>query len=81
MSDAVETLKPQLAALSPDERETLIEYLIALNDGPVSGSETSDDFDPEYRAELDRRLEDMRTGKDPGVPAEEVFRRLREKYG
>ena len=36
------------------------------------------DDDPAFLAELDRRLENYRTGQSPGVPADEVFRRLRE---
>jgi putative addiction module component (TIGR02574 family) len=41
-----------------------------------------EDADPEaeWDAELARRVEEIRTGKAVGEPAEEVFAKLREKY-
>ena len=38
------------------------------------------EYDPAFVAELNRRIEDIQSGKVKGVPADEVFRRLREKY-
>jgi putative addiction module component (TIGR02574 family) len=77
VSDAVEKLKPLVASLAVEELYELLEYIEERLPPP----NPDDDFDPEYRAELDRRLEDMRSGKDPGMPAEEFMRQMREKYG
>lgn len=72
MSEAAEKLKPVLAALSPEDRAELGRFLADLPD--------ADGWDEEFIAEMDRRLDDMRSGKDPGVPVEELFTR-REKAG
>lgn len=79
MTEAAEKLKPVLAALSPEDRAELGRFLAELPD--ADAGELADEWDEEYVAELNRRLADLDSGKDPGVPAEEVFRRLREKYG
>ena len=34
-----------------------------------------------WKAEIHRRIEEIKSGKVEGIPAEEVFRRMREKYG
>jgi putative addiction module component (TIGR02574 family) len=35
----------------------------------------------DWKAELRRRIEEIRSGKVAGIPAEEVDRLMREKYG
>ena len=72
----VEQLKPYLAALSIDDREEIIEFLMPLN-----GYEWGPLPDPELEAELDRRMAEIESGEDPGVPAEQVFAELDAKYG
>ena len=37
--------------------------------------------DPEFIAELNRRIADMDSGKTVGIPHEEVMRRMKDKYG
>jgi putative addiction module component (TIGR02574 family) len=37
--------------------------------------------DPEFIAELDRRMADMESGKSKSIPNEEVMRQMKEKYG
>ncbi len=39
------------------------------------------EWDREYIAEIERRIADMDSGKDPGIPHEDSIQRLREKYG
>ena len=34
--------------------------------------------DPEFVKEMDRRMEEMDSGKVPGIPAEEVHKEIRE---
>jgi putative addiction module component (TIGR02574 family) len=59
-------------------REKLaIEHRFQRRSEEVAEPDESD----EWLAELDRRAEEMRSGRDPGVPAEEVFAEMRRKYG
>jgi putative addiction module component (TIGR02574 family) len=71
-SESAAKLLPELLALPREDQEFLIQQLSGALD-----VETEED--KELLAELDRRLDNYRTGKSPGVPAEEVFRKLREK--
>lgn len=46
------------------------------------GDELSEDeWEAAWLAECERRLEDLRSGNDPGVPGDEFMQRMREKYG
>lgn len=42
---------------------------------------TQEEWESAWLEECNRRLEDMRSGKSVSVPAEDVMRRLKEKYG
>ena len=53
-------------SLSPTERVELAKLLIQS----VEGDSRTDE---EIRAELNRRLEDLLSGKDPGLSFEQVF--------
>jgi len=53
-------------SLSPGERIELAKLLIQS----LEGDGRTDD---EIRADLDRRLEDLISGKDPGLTFEQVF--------
>jgi hypothetical protein len=60
--------------------------IVAEGAARFGGAGTDDDLtDEEYEAELiaecDRRLADMRSGRTVGVPAEQVMREMKEKYG
>ena len=77
MTDAAEKLKPLLAALPAEDRAALIDYLIALDD---SGQEvTEEQAEAAWAAVINRRVEEMVSGKVQGIPAEEVLRRRRRK--
>lgn len=52
--------------------------LVAAVEG-VFGPQVEDE--ESLLAELDRRLQEHLSGKDPGVPAEEFFRQLRAERG
>jgi putative addiction module component (TIGR02574 family) len=71
VSEATTRLLPELLALPRADQEFLFQQLSAALDAEP-------DEDPEFVAELDRRLDNYRTGRSPGVPADEVFRKLRE---
>ena len=75
MTEAAEKLKTELAALPVEDRAELARFLMESLD------ETDPGWDAAWTAELDRRWQEIESGKAVGVPGEEVFRRLREKYG
>jgi putative addiction module component (TIGR02574 family) len=68
-------LKSDLRELDSQDRVELIRYLIDSlhDDGELR-------VDPVWEAELDRRVEEMGSGKVPGIPAHEVIAEIREKY-
>ena len=66
-------LKRSADGLSETDRAELADYLLETLDSEA-------DVAAAWREELGRRLADIRSGKERGVPAEDVLRRLREKY-
>jgi len=48
--------------------------IVSIDAGPDKN------VDAAWDAEIDRRVREIRTGKVKGVPAEEVFAKLRAKY-
>ena len=81
MTDAAEKLLPMIADLSVGDRVELMEYLDSISESGTDSAFDPEEWDPEFVAELDRRIADMESGRSKGIPAEEVFRKLREKYG
>lgn len=71
VSEVTNRLLPELLALPRSDQEYLFQQLSAALDAEP-------DEDPDFVAELERRLENYRSGRSPGVPADEVFRKLRE---
>ncbi len=80
MSEAAEKLKPMLAALSADDRATLVEYLLSLEQ---NGHEelTEEEWETQQAEEINRRVEEIRSGRAKMLPGDEVMQRLREKFG
>ena len=75
MTENVEQLKSQLSRLSAQERAALAHFLIhSLDEG------VDIDADAAWDAELARRMEELKSGKAVGEPADKVFAELREKY-
>ena len=72
MSEAAEKLMPSLCALSPEDRAYIAHRLLETLD--------EDDEDAEFVADLNRRVEEIMSGKVQGIPAEEVHRQARERY-
>ena len=69
MSDAATQLMPTLLALPPEVRLELAELL--QDSVPF-------EIDPAFDAVLDRRRREIESRQEKGIPAEEVFRRVRE---
>jgi len=75
MTETAEKLKEQLARLSLNERAELAHFLIdSLDEGADA------DVEAAWDAELARRMEEIRSGKAVGEPADKVFAELRKKY-
>lgn len=81
MSERAEKLKPVLAELSADERAELMDYLAGLDDGGDGEELSPEEWEAHWVEEIDRRVADLRAGKTKLIPAEEVMRKLREKFG
>jgi putative addiction module component (TIGR02574 family) len=77
MTDDAKRLLPSLFALSEGDRLALID---ALWDSILVPPGVWCEDDPGFKEELNRRLEEIKSGKVKGIPAEEVTRRMREKY-
>jgi putative addiction module component (TIGR02574 family) len=76
MSPALEQVREAAMNLSEDDRRELVEALLASllpSDRPP--------FDESWREVIQRRSEELRTGKVCAVPWEEVKRRAREQTG
>jgi putative addiction module component (TIGR02574 family) len=80
MSEAAEKLKPVLATLTASERAEVVEYLLELGDAEEVEL-TQAEWETEWLEEANRRLEDTRTGKTVGIPADEFMKQMKEKYG
>ena len=79
MTETAEKLKPVLAALTAEDRAALRSYLRELDgDEPEL---TEEEWDAEWGAEADRRVAEFEAGRTQLIPAEEVERRMKEKYG
>jgi len=73
MTEAVEKLKAQTKLLSPAEKVDLASYLL-------ESLATEEGDEKQWRAEISRRVADIRSGKVVGRALEEVLGELREKY-
>jgi putative addiction module component (TIGR02574 family) len=73
MSEAAENLKATLSSLPESDREELANFLLQSLDQEDTSQEAWD-------LELTRRLEEIETGRAKTVPADNLFRKLREKY-
>jgi putative addiction module component (TIGR02574 family) len=68
------TIEEQAMQLPPERREILGLRLLASVD-----AEPAEYTEAELKAELDRRSAAMKSGEDPGIPAEEVLAELKRE--
>lgn len=76
MSERAEELKSALLELPEAERLEIADFIYETVAPPGALAEGAAGFD----AMLARRLDDLESGRDVGIPAEQVMKRLREKY-
>ena len=70
----VEHYKSQLEKLSREERAELAYFLLSSLEPQEEGAAAA------WDAEIAKRVEEIRSGKVKGKPAEQVFAELRERY-
>jgi len=77
MTVAAKKLAEQVLALPESEREKLVRL---LRDSLPHDDETlsQDEWDEAWKKELEKRIEEMESGKDPGVPLETIWEDLRK---
>ena len=76
MNTATERIKSQLAALSTAEKAEVATFLLeALDQEDFDG-----DVEHAWHVELARREKEIDSGIVAGIPADQVFAELREKY-
>ena len=76
MAETLDQLKLQLRTLPCQERAELAQFLLHSLDEDDAPEEVA----AAWAAELDRRADEILGGQVVGIPAEEVFRELRETY-
>jgi putative addiction module component (TIGR02574 family) len=74
MTEAVEQLKSQASTLSAPERAELAYYLLSSLEPEEEGVKEA------WRAEIARRVAEIRSGSAVGRSADEVLAELRERY-
>jgi putative addiction module component (TIGR02574 family) len=75
MTVAAEKIKAELAKLSDSERGELAHFLIqSLDQSEDEGAETA------WDNELERRADEIISGRSVAVPADKMFSELRSKY-
>ena len=74
MTDTALRLKEEILRLPPDDRTALMDELME-----ALGYEFVED-DEAWERELNRRSEEIRSGKALGRPADEMFADLRKRY-
>jgi len=79
LSSEAEKLMPEIKALTIEDRLRIAGQLLA--DDPDSTSDSPEEIEAAWKDEICRRVEEIKSGKVAGIPAEEVFRRMHEKYG
>lgn len=79
LSAEAEKLMPALQALSNEDRLRIASRLLANN--PDSEIEPDEVVDTAWNDEIRRRVEEIKSGKVIGIPAEKVDRLMDEEFG
>jgi len=80
MNATLQMIMPALATLDSVDRSIVRHYLDEL-DEKENGELLENEDDPDFVAEINRRVESIRDGTAKMVPGDEVMNRLREKFG
>jgi putative addiction module component (TIGR02574 family) len=75
---AIEKLKAELVALTERERADLALFL--LNSLDDTNADSDPDVEGDWDIALARRADEIRNGGAQGIPADQLFAEMREKY-
>jgi putative addiction module component (TIGR02574 family) len=78
ISATAEQLKPLLRSLSLSDRVGLAHFLWDSVEGEESASE--EETKAAWKEEILKRIAEAESKNDPGIPSEEVHRRIREEF-
>ena len=73
MTEVIESIKSQVLGLPTADRVELVSFLL-------DSLEPDDETEQEWRAEISRRVADIRSGRAVGRPLEGGLAELRERY-
>jgi len=79
MVSTIDSLVEQAVELPIALREIIVHRLMISMDEDYE-PEMDPDIEAAWAVEIQRRIADFESGKDKGIPAEEVFAELRKKY-
>ena len=65
----------EATSLPVEDRARLVDSLLRSLNAP------RDDMDAAWAAVAQRRLDELRSGKAKGIPAEDVFAKIRQRFG
>jgi putative addiction module component (TIGR02574 family) len=68
----LEKIRKEAERLTSEERSQLMEYLL------IDAQQEPVEISPAWIAEIERRAADRESGRDPGVPWEEVRKNMRD---
>jgi putative addiction module component (TIGR02574 family) len=74
MSNSPSEVRSAALSMKPKERAKLAEQLLASLDGPERN-----EIDAAWAEEIERRIDEMESGKVKGIPAEEVFKKYQRR--
>ena len=71
---SVKELLAEVISLPVEERVVLIDTLLRSLNSP------EESLDSEWIAEAERRLDEVRSGRTTGIPADDVFAEIRKRF-
>lgn len=77
MTETAERLKNQLSNLSPHDRAELAQFLLQSLDSDEGWNEETEKL---WDVELERRMNEIKSGQASGEPFEKILQELRDQY-
>ena len=77
MTETAERIKNQLTTLPPHDRAELAQFLLQSLDSDEGWDEESEKL---WDLDLERRMNEIKSGQAIGEPFETVFQELRDQY-
>ena len=78
MSPQLQSVLDAALQLPESERGELVSLLFDTFEEPEDSPDDIPEFHPEWEDEIRRRVEDLRSGREPGIPWEVVRKQMEE---